>query len=204
MWRSANRGLNASGAILLSSSFVLSISFCAKFGLQYFLIPTCVKPQTVIRYKQVPITRLQTWASQDFSNVQHLKRITIESESEKCFLIRIRKVFVSQKPKGVSLPEFENRFSIRIRKELHKQIPKNVSQPEFEKCFSIRNRKAFLNQNSKSASQSETERRFSTRIRKVLLNQKPKGVSQPETEKCFSTKILKYSSISNRVVLYFA
>ena len=32
-WRSANRGLNASGAILLSSSFVLSISFCTKFGL---------------------------------------------------------------------------------------------------------------------------------------------------------------------------
>ncbi|MBK6330737.1 MAG: hypothetical protein IPF62_09520 [Bacteroidetes bacterium] len=33
MWRSANRGLNASGAILLCSSFVLSINFCTKFGL---------------------------------------------------------------------------------------------------------------------------------------------------------------------------
>ena len=32
-WRSANRGLNASGAILLSSSTELSINFCTKFGL---------------------------------------------------------------------------------------------------------------------------------------------------------------------------
>ena len=33
MWRSANRGLNASGAILLSSSTELSINFCTKFEL---------------------------------------------------------------------------------------------------------------------------------------------------------------------------
>ena len=32
-WRSANRGLNTSGAILLSSSTEHSINFCTKFGL---------------------------------------------------------------------------------------------------------------------------------------------------------------------------